>query len=343
MNEISLPFDPLRAHLYERAELFAGFAASDPDSYARCPDITILSYFFRFGKNPTVDGRVSTLEALHDNSISEATQSLLAKSRNVVAIMGGHGMKRGTAPYIDVAHIAYRLALRGALIVSGGGPGAMEASHLGAAYSRLPEQALDEAIGRLAEHVELPKDVANLVRDDGAVDPRIARELHAWFAPAIAIAEELGGNIAPSLGVPTWLYGFEPTTPFATYSAKYFQNSLREDGLVTMGVQGMIYAEGSAGTLQEIFQDAAQNYYGVFSPMVFLSGPAEPGKHYWESTLPVRALIEALLGKSQSIRRRCCSQTLSRRLLISFRRSRGYARKRIPLEAVWVPTLLPSD
>ena len=112
----------------------------------------------------------------------------------------------------------------------------------------------------------------------------------------MAIAEELGAGIGPSLGVPTWLYGHEPTTPFATHSAKYFQNSIREDGLVTMGVQGIIYAEGSAGTIQEIFQDAAQNYYDTFSPMVFLSGAAAPGEHYWEKKLPVRPLIEALLG-----------------------------------------------
>ena len=96
--------------------------------------------------------------------------------------------------------------------------------------------------------------------------------------------------------MPTWLYGYEPTTPFATYSAKYFQNSVREDGLVTIASVGIVYAEGSAGTVQEIFQDASQNYYGSFCPMVFLSAPAKPGKHYWEERLPVRALIEALLG-----------------------------------------------
>jgi hypothetical protein len=55
--------------------------------------------------------------------------------------------------------------------------------------------------------------------------------------------------------------------------------------------------EGKAGTIQEIFQDATQNYYGTFCPMVFLSSPADAGQHYWEKTLPVRGLIESLLGK----------------------------------------------
>jgi hypothetical protein len=31
--------------------------------------------------------------------------------------------------------------------------------------------------------------------------------------------------------------------------------------------------------------------------MAFLSAPAAAGSHYWEKTLPVRPLIEALLGK----------------------------------------------
>src|SRR6185295_2615700 len=98
-----------------------------------------------------------------------------------------------------------------------------------------------------------------------------------------------------SLGVPTWLYGHEPTTPLATHIAKYFQNSVREDGLVTIAKSGIVYSEGSAGTVQEIFQDASQNYYGdAFYPMVFLSAP---GTDYWSRTLPVRPLIEALLGK----------------------------------------------
>jgi predicted Rossmann-fold nucleotide-binding protein len=294
-----LPFDPLRDALYSRQELFAGFSSKDADSYARCPDMAAMSYFVRYGKNPARDNRVSTLEALHDNSISMAATVFRERFPKVVAVMGGHGMKRAqaTSPFGDVATIAYRLAHAGFLLVSGGGPGAMEATHVGAAFSGKPPDALDAALRHLAQHVDLPADLEKLVAPDGTIDGAKARELHAWFAPAMELAEELGKDIRPSLGVPTWLYGHEPTTPFATHSAKYFQNSIREDGLVTLGVQGMIYAEGSAGTIQEIFQDAAQNYYGAFSPMVFLSGKASPGEHYWEKKLPVRPLVEALLGK----------------------------------------------
>ncbi len=299
MPEMSLPFDPLRNHLYAAAELFAEFRADDQDSYARCADIQVLRYFVRHGRNPTPDGRVSTLEALHDNSISEAMLRFLASYKKVAAIMGGHGMTRDGRSYSDIAHLAHAMAKAGYLVVSGGGPGAMEAAHLGAAFAGLSPDHLERAMATLAKQAVLPQEVANLVREDGSIDHAIARRLHAWLAPAFAIVSDLGNAIGPSLGVPSWLYGFEPTTPFATDSAKYFQNSIREDGLVTIGLQGIIYAEGSAGTVQEIFQDTAQNYYGAFSPMVFLSSAAEPGEHYWEKKLPVRGLVEALLkGKT---------------------------------------------
>jgi predicted Rossmann-fold nucleotide-binding protein len=63
-----------------------------------------------------------------------------------------------------------------------------------------------------------------------------------------------------------------------------------------MGVRGIMFSPGSAGTVQEIFQNAAQNYYNKFYPMVFLSNINDNGKPYWEDTLPVRPLIHALLG-----------------------------------------------
>jgi hypothetical protein len=61
--------------------------------------------------------------------------------------------------------------------------------------------------------------------------------------------------------------------------AKYFANSIREDGLVTLAVSGIVYAPGRAGTTQELFQDAAQNAYGIRgrSPMVLLGREAWGG------------------------------------------------------------------
>ncbi|MGI8754319.1 MAG: LOG family protein, partial [Acidimicrobiales bacterium] len=101
-----------------------------------------------------------------------------------------------------------------------------------------------------------------------------------------------------SIGIPTWLYGHEPPTPLASAHAKYFENSVREDGLLAIAKAGVIYAQGSAGTLQEVFQDAAQNYYGsvdgVRSPMVFLDLD-----ECWSVRRPVRLLLEGLFDEDQ--------------------------------------------
>ena len=96
-----------------------------------------------------------------------------------------------------------------------------------------------------------------------------------------------------SLGIPTWVYGHEPSTPFATHIAKFFENSLREDSILTLAFGGIVFAPGSAGTLQEIFQEAVQDHYlsfGYASPMIFL------GKRFWTEEIPVYPLLEHLMS-----------------------------------------------
>ena len=68
----------------------------------------------------------------------------------------------------------------------------------------------------------------------------------------------------------------EPISLFASHIAKYFSNSIREDGLLAVATAGIVFAPGGAGTMQEIFQDGAQNAYRVFgrSPMAFLDSAA---------------------------------------------------------------------
>src|SRR4029450_7777406 len=72
-------------------------------------------------------------------------------------------------------------------------------------------------------------------------------------------------------------------TAFSTHIAKYFTNSIREDGLLALARSGVVYAPGGAGTAQEIFTDAAQNtntLYEVRSPMVFF------GRDFYEHAQP---------------------------------------------------------
>ena len=85
---------------------------------------------------------------------------------------------------------------------------------------------------------------------DPAAYMRVADEIRERFAP--------GGK---SLAIPTWVTAGEPISQFASHIAKYFSNSIREDGLLAVATAGIVFAPGGAGTMQEIFQDAAQNAY----------------------------------------------------------------------------------
>ncbi len=198
------------------------------------------------------------------------------RPRKVVAIMGGHAMLRGQPDYRAVVELARELARLGFFLVSGGGPGAMEATHVGAWFARRSDAELDVALGVLAQAPSY-KDREWLAR---AFEVRATWPLRDEDRPA-----------CESLGIPTWHYGHEPPNPFATHISKYFANSVREDGLLTIAKGGVIYSPGSAGTIQEVFQDACQNHYntvGVVSPMIFL------GQDFWTRTRPVYPLLEHL-------------------------------------------------
>ncbi|MBN2056511.1 hypothetical protein JW905_16420, partial [bacterium] len=180
----------------------------------------------------------------------------------------------------------------GILVCTGGGPGAMEASHLGAALANSDDDGLELALEHLATQPVVPA-LGPIVGPDGAVDRELLAQAHAWFEPAYAVASRIEHR-GESLAIPTWHYGHEPSTPFAIHIAKYFQNSIREDGLLALATQGIVYAEGSAGTMQEIFQDGAQNYYrtfGQFSPMVLL------GTEHWTIRYPVVAVLRKLFSQ----------------------------------------------
>ena len=147
----------------------------------------------------------------------------------------------------------------------------MEATNLGAWMAAYPIEAIDQALA-LLEHAPDYKHIA-------------------WWDSALDVRKRFSESPGESLGIPTWYYGHEPPNLFATHIAKYFSNSLREDGLLTIAHHGVIYAPGSAGTIQEVFMDACQNHYGTFgdvSAMVFL------GRHYWTETKPVYPLLRSL-------------------------------------------------
>ena len=241
----NIPYLPYRKDLYSWQELAKG--------HEKCSvDLNIYNHFSKYRYQHDVVE--SLYQRLHDHAIDDALYDLinLQGEKKVVGMMGGHGTKRTDPNYTQAALTAQALATDGYYIVSGGGPGIMEASNFGAYMANYTPQDLLTAM-------EMMTDAPHYTDSD-------------YHDLAVSVLERYdNGN--PNLAIPTWFYGHEPSNVFATSIAKYFSNSIREDTLLAISLHGVVYAPGSAGTTQEIFMDAAQNHYGTYgdvSPMVFL-------------------------------------------------------------------------
>jgi len=283
--------------LYLPSALYDSWDPDDPLSLGRSLDFRTYLATLAQGQPMARSRGIGYGRALHDAAISFSLAARVVDARSV-GILGDHAEARGTATYNAVARVAYALSQKGFTVLTGGGPGAMEAAHLGARFAPLGDSALADALARISADpstVRFPfPHGSDLVRS-GAFDDSALRLLHAWLKPAMDLVDESAAQAGASVGIPTWLYGHEPATPFATEHAKYFENSLREEGLLSLAIYGAIYAPGSSGTLQEIFEDANQNYYVPLdeglSPMVFLDIDG-----YWTRKLPVIPVLRALFG-----------------------------------------------
>ena len=272
-----MPFDIFREHLYSAEDLYKGYQLGKTGSFKDCYDQQVYSHYLKMGKAAT-DIKETLARTLHDHSMTNAMNDFLAhfNERQVVGIMGGHGLLRTEEAYRQVVMVSKTLAENDCLMVSGGGPGAMEATHLGAWLAGRTEAETDDALALLKKA------------------PSFKDKL--WLDTALQVMKKYPQEQYVSLGIPTWLYGHEPATPFATHIAKYFDNSIREDSILTIAKGGIIYSPGSAGTMQEIFQEAVQNHYlsfGYASPMIFMN------KQYWTEEMPVYLLMEHLVKKEK--------------------------------------------
>jgi predicted Rossmann-fold nucleotide-binding protein len=289
---------PPPATLYTPAELYEGWDPHDPQSAARTLDFRVYRAARANGLRVPSSLEVAHQRADHDTTVSWLLNEQLAGER-VVAIMGGHSLTRNEPAYRLVAELAHRLASAGVLVLTGGGPGAMEAAHLGARLAG-PDcpVTLDDGLASMGHDAFPFRSADELFGPEGDVVPDQIARLHRWQAPAFALAAATAAGPGRSTGIPTWLYGHEPPTPLATHHAKYFENSIREDGLLTVATGGVVFAPGRAGTIQEVFQDAAQNYYARgaerFNPMVFLDLD-----EFWTVEFNVRTVLERLLDDTQ--------------------------------------------
>ncbi|MCF0197278.1 MAG: hypothetical protein HUK03_08665 [Bacteroidaceae bacterium] len=291
-----------RNQLYSPDELYEGYVEGKPESYARSFDAIVYRHYMKKGKLAS-DVKETLARALHDQSIHDCMTEFFGGfgALDFVGVMGGHSLKRTDEEYLQTVLLAKTLTENGFVMVTGGGPGAMEATHLGAWMAGRTREELDEAMRILSTAPDFT-----------------CRE---WLDTAMRVRRLFPQSTYQSLGIPTWYYGHEPATPFATHIAKFFANSIREDLLLTIATCGVIYTPGSAGTLQEIFQEAVQNHYmsfGFSSPMIFL------GVDFWTKEVPVWQLIQHLVnnGRYKNLRLLLSDEpTEAVQMLVDFRKA----------------------
>jgi len=275
-----LPYEVYRTSLYTPEELFEGFDPSYPQSYVDTVDARIYRHSKERGRQP--DPLYALAERLHDHAISEALTAALAQNGSrPIAVMGGHALTRDSAAYRAAVELGMAIGSSDTsfTVLTGGGPGAMEAVPLGVRLSGSPSSTVDSALRELAT---APRFGSGRSVDTATIGRWLVASLRVELPPAPA---------PRTIGIPTWFYGHEPPNRFCALHAKYFANSVREDGLLTVATGGVVYTPGSAGTVQEVFQDYTQNHYaapGKPAPMVFL------GKDFWSTEVPAATLVQQL-------------------------------------------------
>ncbi|OPZ31525.1 MAG: hypothetical protein BWZ00_00528 [Bacteroidetes bacterium ADurb.BinA174] len=268
---LDVPFNTYPNTLYNKDSLYNGFDYNRPETYMQTKDKIVYDYHQK--SLETLSIKDTLAQRLHDHSITNSLHEHISRfnERKVAAIMGGHKMERTDDMYLQVCRLSKSLTEKGYLMLSGGGPGAMEATHVGAWMAGRTDEDLLKAIEILSE--------APVYSDEN------------WLASAFKVMELFPDPAFDSLGIPTWHYGHELPTPFATQIAKYFENSVREEGLLALAKGGVIFTPGSAGTMQEVFQELAQNHYesyGYASPMIFL------GIDFWTKDRPIYPIIQKM-------------------------------------------------
>ncbi|MDF1757597.1 MAG: LOG family protein [Legionellaceae bacterium] len=148
--------------------------------------------------------------------------------------MGRGSIKRDSKQYQTAAFIGKKLAEQDYILITGGGPGTMEATHLGAWFAGRKDNELQDAINILKKTTDIRD--ANYFK--GAI---LVKKKYPRIRNTIDIA------------IPTFVYGVEFSNIFAHKYVLYFNNAIREETIVILSKNGIILLPGGYGTMIELF------------------------------------------------------------------------------------------
>ena len=211
-------------------------------------------------------------KALHDHAVDVALTDWVA-GRRLVGVMGGHALERGTAG-----------------LPGRGPPRAAAGRRPRGRHRRRPRRHGGREPRGVPGRLDPSSDDLHEALALLAAVPSFRPSVDAWVRAGFAVLDRFPGG-GDTLGIPTWFYGHEPPNVLATAIAKYVRNAVRESVLLEVCHAGIVFLPGMAGTVQEVFQDACENYYADESsvaPMVLV------GRTYWTETLPAWPLLETL-------------------------------------------------
>lgn len=293
--------------LYTCENLSKGFDDSDTQSAIRTFSFEQYCLYRPLQEKGATDSKKMQEIALHDAKVSELLLNYLYESKTeikrIVGVMGGHAEKRSGQTYQDMANLCRELTKKGFIVVTGGGPGMMEAAHIGSYFANCDDASWQEVIKELSslkdtEVDSVPKD--QIVDTDGKIlegTEKAISKIHSWYKTAKQIKNKCHATPGDSIAISTWEYGQEPVMPFATIYAAYFQNSIRESALVRESRCGVIYGKGGGGTMREIWQDLEENYYtnnrDAFTPMIFFDRDSIWGSSNSNGSKPLDVFMTA--------------------------------------------------
>ncbi|MBD3360389.1 hypothetical protein GF366_01150, partial [Candidatus Peregrinibacteria bacterium] len=148
---VGLPYNPYRKELYTWQELMEGYDPENDQSL----DLKIYNHFKSFQNIEDINEALS--QRIHDHAIDDALREIVGfnekgmTEKKCVGVMGGHSILRTHPFYEKVAIAAKILTEEGYYILSGGGPGIMEAANLGAYFAGQKDENLKNAIEILKE------------------------------------------------------------------------------------------------------------------------------------------------------------------------------------------------